>query len=441
MSLLLDALRRSEAQSPREPQGFSNSLSAASADPSPVSASVSAHAETNQQAAKTLMQASAASQPKQKRLRWQAWLLVVLALTLPVAGWLGWTLWSSTQATSGLIVHPLPPRAASETPSSDAPSASPASPSAPPVAVEEPVVRATEPTAEAVSTVQPDPPAPALTAASSLKTTPTPTPTPTVLGQASVAPVPSSSSVGQTPKPVVSSLGTFQEQKAEVSKGQEKEDRREKTKALAPKERLPNAATSSKLELVKSQNAEKVQQAWSFLQKGDAQAAEGLYRQVLQEKPDEADATLGLAVALHRQKKLDEAWTIYQRSIQLWPDNPTAQTGMLAILSDTDAQTAVTRLQEWIAARPRDAAAHAALAKLWAKQGKWTEALPLWQRAMSLEPHQGSYVFNLAVAYDQLHRYPEAVSHYRLALQSGSAGLPVAAIQARLVQLQEYQSP
>jgi hypothetical protein len=60
---------------------------------------------------------------------------------------------------------------------------------------------------------------------------------------------------------------------------------------------------------------------------------------------------------------------------------------------------------------------------------------------MSLEPHQGSYVFNLAVAYDQLHRYPEAVSHYHLALQNGAVGLPVAAIQARLVQLQEYQSP
>jgi Flp pilus assembly protein TadD len=214
-----------------------------------------------------------------------------------------------------------------------------------------------------------------------------------------------------------------------------------KLRALAPKEHLPNAVTSSKLQLVKSQVAEKVQQAWSLLQKGDAQAAEGLYRQVLQQKPDEPDAALGLAVALHRQKKLDEAWTAYQRSMELWPENPTAHTGMLAILSDTDAQTAVGRLQEWIAARPRDAAAHAALAKLWAKQGKWAEALPLLQRAMSLEPHQGSYVFNLAVAYDQLHRYPEAVSHYHLALQNGAVGLPVAAIQARLVQLQEYQSP
>jgi Flp pilus assembly protein TadD len=112
---------------------------------------------------------------------------------------------------------------------------------------------------------------------------------------------------------------------------------------------------------------------------------------------------------------------------------------MLSILTETDAQTALSRLQEWIAAHPRDAAAHAALAKLWGKQGKWSEALPLLQHATSLEPHQGSYIFNLAVVYDQLHRYPEAITHYRLALQSGTAGLPIATIQARLAQLEEQK--
>jgi Flp pilus assembly protein TadD len=203
----------------------------------------------------------------------------------------------------------------------------------------------------------------------------------------------------------------------------------------------PAAAPAADVALVRSQVAQQVQQAWSSLQRGELVQAEGVYRQVLSDKPDDPDAALGLAVALHRQKKWEDAWNAYQRSMQLWPDNPMAQTGMLAILSETDASTAVSRLQEWVATRPRDAAAHAALARLWAKQSKWAEALPLLQRAYTLEPHQVSHVVNLAVALDQLRRYPEAIAHYRMALQTGVSGVPLTTIQARLDQLEASSSP
>jgi tetratricopeptide (TPR) repeat protein len=122
-------------------------------------------------------------------------------------------------------------------------------------------------------------------------------------------------------------------------------------------------------QLVRSQTQSQLQSAWSALRQGDAARAQALYQQVLASRPDDPDATLGLAVSLHRQRQLEAAWVAYQRSLQMWPDNETARTGMLAILSESDPDTAESRLQEWVQSRPRDAAAQAALGNCWAGRG------------------------------------------------------------------------
>lgn len=193
--------------------------------------------------------------------------------------------------------------------------------------------------------------------------------------------------------------------------------------------------------LVRSDANRQLQEAWAALGQGDAPRALSLYRQVLAERPDDPDATLGVAVALHRQKNLPEAWVAYQRSLKLWPDNATARTGLLAILSESDAQTAESRLNEWVQERPRDAAAQAALGNLLGRQSRWAEALPWLIRAQSLEPTQATYAYNLAVALDQSRRYPEAVQQYQLALQLGGAGVPVQPISNRLRELADRGAP
>jgi Flp pilus assembly protein TadD len=193
--------------------------------------------------------------------------------------------------------------------------------------------------------------------------------------------------------------------------------------------------------LVRSEANRQLQEAWTALGQGDAPRALSLYRQVLAERPDDPDATLGVAVALHRQKNLPEAWVAYQRSLKLWPDNATARTGLLAILSESDAPTAESRLNEWVQERPRDAAAQAALGNLLGRQSRWAEALPWLTRAQSLEPTQATYAYNLAVALDQSRRYPEAARQYQLALQLGGVGVPVQQISNRLRELTEMGAP
>ncbi len=189
-------------------------------------------------------------------------------------------------------------------------------------------------------------------------------------------------------------------------------------------------------QLVRSQTQQQLQNAWAALRQGDAARAQTLYQQVLTERPDDPDAALGLAVSLHRQRQHQAAWAAYQRSLQLWPDNETARTGMLAILSESDPDTAESRLQEWVQSRPRDAAAQAALGNLLGKQGRWAQALGPLMQAQSLAPNSAAYAYNLAVALDQARRYDEALQMYRLTLQLGSAGVPEPTLQRRIQELQ-----
>lgn len=472
MSLLLEALRRSEGQSDVQPLAFNDPepFPVLSADPTPdlsvplpaalpaveavaqtperaaipllsqrvesdfgsepqassapmsSAAPFSSSTHDTQQAAQVLMQASggadtaakAVSNPLRRVL-----LLVVLAVL--VAGMvLGGLWWSGTAFTTTSFAsggRPAPEQA---------------------VVVVDPAESVQPPASAHIDLANPTEPRQATTPIPSVpQTTPSPV-------SAGTAPISSSASVANTATASVNAIGQPQAMPptAPISARTNAQ-----TAPVSPAPVQPPAAnaapppTDARVQLVKSSVAEHVRQGWNQLQMGNWPVAEQHYRQALKEHEDEPDAALGLAVALHRQKKSDEAWTAYQRALHLWPDNPMAQTGMLAILTETDAHTALSRLQEWIGARPRDAAAHAALAQLWAKQGEWSQALPLFQKAMRLEPQQGTHLFNVAVAYDQLRRYPEAVAHYRMALQGGFSGLPQSVIEQRLMQLEQGLSP
>ncbi len=203
--------------------------------------------------------------------------------------------------------------------------------------------------------------------------------------------------------------------------------------------RSPTAARQDAM-LVRSEAQRRLQDAWTALGQNDAVRAQALYQQVLAERPDDPDATLGLAVALHRQRQLEPAWKAYQRSLHLWPENETARTGLLAILSESDPVTAESRLQEWVQTRPRDAAAQSALGNLLGRQGRWAEALGPLTQAQALAPERAAHAYNLAVALDQARRYEDAVRMYRQALQIGGTGIPAKAIENRLQVLQEQLS-
>ena len=385
------------------------------------------------EAAQAMVGAAAPPQRNGARGRRMVWGLIA-GLALAVLSWMGWQYWVSQQR-AGLMPVGMAPGTAPE------PAAAQGEVAPPPDAASQPL----DPAASAPGSTAPAASAPGVEA---MAAAPLPAPAPLAVPAVVATParqdlVPPADRSAATALPPAARTQPAQDASSpQPSEALTPEPRRRAaltaaTEAAAPASPVASAAAA---QLVRSQAQAQLQSAWAALRQGDAGKAQALYQQVLAERPDDPDATLGLAVSLHRQRQHEAAWAAYQRSLQIWPDNDTARTGMLAILSDSDPATAESRLQEWVQARPRDAAAQAALGNLLGRQGRWPEALGPLTLAQSLAPGHAAYAYNLAVALDQARRYEEAVRMYRQALQqgaSGASGVPLRAVERRIDELQE----
>lgn len=420
---MLDAMRRMQAQ-PATPSAFPQDAGNGAAVPDGTGAAGVDSAAKAREAAQSLL--TARPEPASRTGRQRKWLLAAgaAALLLPMGGWLGWMVWEASQPST-LVALPAP-----------VPVPEPTSAPAPEnTAQNQPVVQS----GQTQAAIAPDvPKTEAVPAPTAEKTVTTPT-----AALSASRPPPSSPEKSAKTKPVLvvtdaapGSTAAGPPPLAKPAPAPAVGTR--KAPALASATAAPASAPPL---VVRSEANRQLQDAWTALGQGDAARALGLYRQVLAERPDDPDASLGVAVALHQQKNLTEAWAAYQRSLKLWPDNATARTGLLAILSASDALTAESRLTEWVQSRPRDAAAQAALGNLLGRQARWADALPWLTRAQSLEPAQATYAYNLAVALDQSHRYAEAARHYQMALQLGGAGVPVPQVKNRLQELGELGEP
>lgn len=425
MSVMLDAMRRMQAQ-PATPPALSSDAGNGAAVPDGTGAAGGDSAAKAREAAQSLL--TARPEPASRTGRQRKWLLAAgaAALLLPMGGWLGWMMWEASQpSTFAVVPAPFP---APEPTSAPAPLPENA-------AQNQPVVQS----GQTQAAIAPDvPKAEAVPPPTAGKTVTTPT-----AALSASRPPPSSPEKPAKTKPVLAVADTAPGATAARPPPLAKPAPApavgtRKAPALASATAAPASAPPL---VVRSEANRQLQDAWTALGQGDAARALGLYRQVLVERPDDPDASLGVAVALHQQKNLTEAWSAYQRSLKLWPDNATARTGLLAILSESDALTAESRLTEWVQSRPRDAAAQAALGNLLGRQARWADALPWLARAQSLEPAQATYAYNLAVALDQSHRYAEAARHYQMALQLGGAGVPVPQVKNRLQELGELGEP
>lgn len=422
---MLDAMRRMQAQ-PATPPALSSDAGNGAAVPDGTGAAGGDSAAKAREAAQSLL--TARPEPASRTGRQRKWLLAAgaAALLLPMGGWLGWMMWEASQpSTFAVVPAPFP---APEPTSAPAPLPENA-------AQNQPVVQS----GQTQAAIAPDvPKAEAVPPPTAGKTVTTPT-----AALSASRPPPSSPEKPAKTKPVLAVADTAPGATAARPPPLAKPAPApavgtRKAPALASATAAPASAPPL---VVRSEANRQLQDAWTALGQGDAARALGLYRQVLAERPDDPDASLGVAVALHQQKNLTEAWAAYQRSLKLWPDNATARTGLLAILSESDALTAESRLTEWVQSRPRDAAAQAALGNLLGRQARWADALPWLARAQSLEPAQATYAYNLAVALDQSHRYAEAARHYQMALQLGGAGVPVPQVKNRLQELGELGEP
>jgi tetratricopeptide (TPR) repeat protein len=153
-------------------------------------------------------------------------------------------------------------------------------------------------------------------------------------------------------------------------------------------------------------------------QGGRLQAAEQIYRQILQAEPNHADAIHLLGVIAHQVGKPDEAVACYRRALELKPDYAEAHSNLGVVCKEQGKlDEAVACYRRALELKPDYAEAHNNLGGALKEQGKLDEALACWRRALELKPDYAEAHNNLGVALKEQGKPDEAVTCCRRALE------------------------
>jgi Flp pilus assembly protein TadD len=183
-----------------------------------------------------------------------------------------------------------------------------------------------------------------------------------------------------------------------------------------------------------------LEQAYAAYLNNDLAGARARYQSVLARDPDNRDVLLGLAGIATRERRLDDAESLYLRILQLEPTDAYAQTGLIAIRSQADPLASESRLKTLIASQPDAAYLHSALGNLYARLARWNEAQQEYFRAFSLDAASADDCYNLAVSLDQMRETQLARSHYERALAlsaSRPASFDPSQLRARISELKQ----
>ncbi|MDO8991079.1 MAG: hypothetical protein Q7U91_15755 [Sideroxyarcus sp.] len=176
--------------------------------------------------------------------------------------------------------------------------------------------------------------------------------------------------------------------------------------------------------------------AWQAYQRGDYVTATQGYRMVLGKNAHNRDALLGLAAIAQQQGNDESAQHYYRQLLVLDPRDPVAQSALMTYAPDSG--NTESRLKQMLADQPRSGALHFALGNFYVEQSAWSEAQQYYFNALTLEPSNAQFAFNLAVSLDHLGQRKLAAQYYQQAVQldtSGNSGFDRTQAQQRLDEL------
>ena len=141
------------------------------------------------------------------------------------------------------------------------------------------------------------------------------------------------------------------------------------------------------------------------------------YLKVLTLKPDYAEANYNLGNVLREMGRLDEAVASYEKAIALNPDYAEAHNNLGNVLKDLERlDEAVASYHKALAIEPDYADALNNLGIVLKERGKLDEAVASYLKALAIEPDYADAHNNLGVALKDLERLDEAVASYLKAL-------------------------
>jgi len=143
-----------------------------------------------------------------------------------------------------------------------------------------------------------------------------------------------------------------------------------------------------------------------------------MYLQVLDKNPQNTDAQFNLASAYLKNREFAMALPILKSLSEKDPDNPQIMINLaIARMGMGEPGIAVSLLdaaQQVTGAPSFDIYFHKAVAL--SRLGRLDEAMTFYEKAGKIDPENVRLLFNMAVLYDKMELYGEALQHYRLFL-------------------------
>ena len=208
---------------------------------------------------------------------------------------------------------------------------------------------------------------------------------------------------------------------------------------LAPRILLPNHSPAVTPARAMPQVDPNVQAGYTAYIAGDLAKATQAYQETLRDDPGNRDALLGLGAIDVRTGRYEAAEAVYLKILAGDPHDADAQAALLALRAgSSDPLATESRVKSLLAADPGAHALNFTLGNQLAQQNRWADAQHEYLKAYAAEPENADFAYNVAVAYDHLHRAREALQYYQRALalaRSGNATFDLAAAQARIAEL------
>ncbi len=153
-------------------------------------------------------------------------------------------------------------------------------------------------------------------------------------------------------------------------------------------------------------------------QGGRIQAAEQIYRQILQVDPNQADAIHLLGLIAHQAGKTEQALACYRRALELEPDYAEAHNNLgVAFQGQGKPHAALACWRRAVELKPDYVEAHYNLGNVLRDQGKLDQAVACFRRALELKPDFAEIHINLGNALKDQGKLDEAVACCRRAVE------------------------
>ncbi|HEY3433129.1 MAG TPA: tetratricopeptide repeat protein [Rhodocyclaceae bacterium] len=214
-----------------------------------------------------------------------------------------------------------------------------------------------------------------------------------------------------------------------------------------PKERLapplrpsvPTNDDSIRITTSRRKHNTALESGYEAFQRGDLSLAKSSYENALRNDSNSVDALNGLAATLLRSNSIDSAVPLFQRVLEIDPRNSIAQASLANLQLASNPEQMESQLKIALADQSESPHLYFTLGNLYAHQNRWADAQHAYFMAMSGDPGNPDYLFNLAISLDRLHQAKLAYQYYDQALNAAehrSASFDRTLASERILKLQ-----